>query len=141
MGMNDELISCIESETKTIYYNFGKNIFKKKKFKFIIKPILTTDILTEDILKETMLEISNGQDLQNATRVAIKKIKDNFSRLNIDSFCKRIFASSIVYPKIVDKENDLKNDEISYSILSQRPDLKLFLFKNLIEISPIFEVK
>lgn len=139
MGIKDEYLAKIDKQMKEIFYKFPKkNIFNKSdKMKFIIKPILTIDLVTENIRNEVLKELSNGQTYDEASKIVAENFKKKMIALDNDSFCKVFFEKGIVYPKIVEKENDLKDDELPFKFLTL--DIKIFLIQELMKISPIFE--
>jgi len=139
MGIKDDYLEKFDKQLKKVFYKFPKkSIFEKQeKLKFIIKPILAIDLFTDKMKEEIYKEMAVGQNYENASRVVAENFKKNLLSLDSDSFCKMFFEKGIVYPKLVEKENDLKDDELPFKLLTL--DIKVFLMKELVKISPIFE--
>ena len=130
MNPRQELIEGIKSQTKKIVYKFPNG----RKFTFLIKPFLVKDFMTNDILSEAMKEIATGQKLEDAARIASEKFLNLLNGSTRDRTIKNIIIKLVEYPKIVDKEEGLKDDEIPYSVLDL--SMKSFILEKIIEISP-----
>jgi len=128
-----EFIEKKEAELEVIYYKFPKT---GKKFKFTIKPLLSADFITDEILKEAMKDLSNGQSMDEASKIAAENFKKKFQSLGQDSAFTMVIEKGLVFPKIVNKTEDLVDDELPFSYLDA--DMKNFILKNLMRISPIF---
>lgn len=140
MGVKQDYLEKIDKQLKSVFYKFpkGNGFFKKRdEMKFIIKPILAIDLFTDEIKSQVYKEMSTGQTYEEASRIIAENFKKKIISLDSDSFCKVFFDKGIVYPKIVEKENDLKDDELPFKILTL--DIKIFLIRELVKISPIFE--
>ncbi|GAF96042.1 unnamed protein product [marine sediment metagenome] len=139
MSVKSDLVECLESQTKTIYYKFQRGgWFKNKKLKFIIKPILEGDLITKEVTKQALKEMSTGQSIDEASRVAAENFKKMFMDMGADSAFKLLIEKSVKYPKIVDKDKG-REDEIPFSLLNA--DIKIFLINEIRKISPVFQGK
>jgi hypothetical protein len=140
MGIKEDYIEKIDKQVKSVFYKFPKKqgFFKKREeMKFIIKPIFAIDLFTSEIKEKVYKELSNGQTYEEASRIVAENFKKEILSLNSDSFCKVFFEKGVVFPKIVEKEKDLKDDELPFKLLTL--DIKIFLMQELMKISPIFE--
>lgn len=139
MGAKEELIQGIEKQTKEVCYTFPnqKKIFGKRKFKFVIKPIVATDFFDEKMGKEAMKEMSTGQSESEAARIIAEKFKKKIMSLNEDTLGAMILQRGVVFPKIVNRNDNLKPDEAPYDVLTF--DMKAFLAREIQKISPIFQ--
>lgn len=138
MNAKEELIEKVNSDLKPVYYKFQrKNIFSfRKKYKFLIKPLLEGDFITDEIIKLTREEIAKGNTIEESSRIAAESIRKNFS---YEKMGKTIIQRGVGYPKIVDEIVGNKDDELPFSYLT--PDMKKFLILEIAEISPVFQGK
>jgi len=134
MNIRQEFIEKKEAELEPIFYKFPKT---GKKFKFVIKPLLSADFITDSILKEAMKDLSNGQSIDEAGRIAAENFKKKFQTMGQDSAFRMIIEKGLVFPKIVNKTEGLLDDELPFLYLDA--DMKNFILKNLMRISPIFK--
>lgn len=135
----DKLKAEIQKDVRKVYYTFPnqKAIFGKRKFEFIIRPILAVDFYTQKMAQEALKEQSSGQSEAEACRVVAQRFKDKIMSMEDDSLGKMFLEKGVVFPKIVNKSSqNCKEDEVPYSILTD--DMKLFLAKKIQGISPIF---
>lgn len=139
MSVRDELLEKRSKQIKAVFYKFPlKGILgKQEKMKFLIRPIVSADLITKEVAKEAIKEMSAGQTIEEAARVAAENFKKKFISMGKDSAFKLLVEKGVEYPKIVEKEKDLKDDELPFSYLDA--DMKNFIIKKLIEISPIFQ--
>lgn len=137
MSVKSDLIAGLESQSKTIFYRFKRGgWFNNKKIKFIINPIVASDLITKEIIKQALKEMSTGQNIDEASRVAAENFKKMFISMGKDSAFKLLIEKSVKYPKIVDRDNG-KEDEIPYEFLND--DIKLFVLREIMKISPVFQ--
>jgi hypothetical protein len=138
MNAKEELIEKVNSNLIPVYYGFPKkNIFSlRKKYKFLIRPLMDSDFITNDIINLTKKEMANGNTVEQASRIAAEEIKKNFT---YDKMCKVMIQKSVGYPKIVDETIGNKDDEVPFAYLT--PDMKKFLILEIAKISPVFSGK
>jgi len=139
MNAKEELIQGIQTQTKEVYYTYPgqKRIFGKRKFKFIIRPIVAVDFFREKMAKEAMKEMSSGQTEDESCRVVAQRFKDKIMSMDEDSLGKMILEKGVVFPRIVDRNINLGENEVPYNMLTV--DIKMFLAEHLRRISPIFQ--
>jgi hypothetical protein len=138
MNVREDFVEKISSNLISVYYKFPrKNIFSfRKKYKFLIQPLLEGDFITEEIMKLTKEEMSKGNTVEQASRIAADEIKKNFT---YEKMGKLLIQKSVGYPKIVDHNIGNKDDELPFSFLT--PDMKKFLILEIAKISPVFQGK
>lgn len=141
MGAKEEFIEATNVNSKTIYFTVKKNGLLKKetKMKFIIKPLLPKDLLSENLRDELMKEMATGQSVDEASRIVAEKLKKKFFEVSNEEFLKELLGKILIYPKLVDKEENLTEDELPYSLLKPHWDIKNFIIQEMIKISPIFQ--
>lgn len=139
MSVRDELLEKQNKQITAVYYKFPKKnkLGIREKMKFLIKPIVDADLITRDVAREALKEVSKGQSYEEAGRVAAENFKKKFVDMGINSAFKLLIEKGVEYPKIVDKEINLKDDELPFSYLDL--DMKNFIIKELQKISPIFQ--
>jgi len=137
MNPRDEIKEAIESQNKTVYFKIRTGIMRNKKIKFIIRPILEMDLVSKDILQEALVEMGKGQSIDDAARIAADSYKKKFMDLDRNSACRVLLESGVVFPKIVNKEKDLTENEVPFSYLTA--GMKVFLLNKLMLISPMFQ--
>jgi len=139
MGAKEDFLEATQIENQDIYYTVKKTGLLKgnKKIKFVIKPILSKDLFSKETRDEILKELATGQNIDEASRIIAQKYIKEFLNQDEDSICKFLFGKGIVNPKIVEKEDNLKDNELPYSLLNW--EIKIFLINNLIKISPIFQ--
>jgi hypothetical protein len=137
----DIFLEATSNETKTVTYKIKKTGLLKKdeKLDFVIKPITPRELLTENAREEIMKEIANGQNKEEACRVMAERLRNELMKKSDETVCKEMLFIGVVKPKLVDKEENLKEDELPYSLLKPYWDIKVFLMKHILEISPIFQ--
>jgi len=140
MKAREELLEGLDKQAIPFDYVFPnqRRVFGKRKFRFLLKPLFSTDFWDEKMGKEALKEMGNGQTEQEAARVVAQKFKDKIVSMDEDSLGKMILQRAVVYPKIVDKKENLKDDEVPFSFIMKWEDLKFKLVKKIQEISPIF---
>lgn len=134
MSVKTEFLEKVEAERKAIYYKFPKT---GKKFKFIIKPFVAD--ITKETTKMAMKEMGKGQTIEEASRIAAENFKKRFQDMGVDSAFKQIIERSVVFPKITEKTENTKDDELPFSYLDA--SMKNFIILEIKEISPIFKGK
>jgi len=140
MSVREDLIAGLESQSKTVYYNFNQGgWFKNKKIKFILKPVVANDWITREMKREALKERASGQTIEEASRAVADRFKEKFYSMNKDSACARLFDKTVIYPKIVYSDSNLKDDEVPFDLLTT--DIKIFLINNIMKMSPIFQEK
>lgn len=140
MGAKEKLLEGMEKQVIPFDYIYPnqRKVFGKRKFRFLLKPLTGVEFFDEKMAQEALKEMGTGQSEEEASRVVAQRFKDKIMSMDEDSLGKMILQKAIVYPKIVDKESDLKEDEVSYSFILKWDDLKFKLAKKIQEISPIF---
>ena len=138
MNAKEELIEKVNSNLIPVYYGFPKkNIFSlRKKYKFLLRPLMDSDFITNEIIDLTKKEMANGNTVEQASRIAAEEIKKNFT---YEKMGKLLIQKSVGYPKIVDNMIGNKDDELPFSFLT--PDMKQFLILEIAKISPVFSGK
>lgn len=141
MKARTELLEGMEEQVIPFDYVYPnqRRVFGKRKFRFLLKPLLSTDFWDEKMGKEALKEMSTGQSEEEAARVVAQRFKDKILSMDESSLGKMILQKAVVYPKIVDKEENLKDDEISFSFIMKWGDLKFKLAQKIQQISPIFQ--
>jgi hypothetical protein len=137
MNPRDEIREAVESQNKTVYFKIRTGIMRNKKIKFIIRPIMEMDLVSKEILQEALVEMGKGQTIDDAARIAADNYKKKFMSLDRNSACRVIIETGVVFPKIVDKEKDLTENEVPFSYLTA--GMKVFLLNKLTLISPMFQ--
>jgi hypothetical protein len=141
MGVKEQFLEAVKTEQKTVYYTVSKSGLLKKnaKIKFIIKSLFPKDFLDKGVREEIMKEVSRGQTLEEAGRVVSEKLKKDFVSYKNDEIAKMMIQKGVLFPKIVDKEENLAEDELPYKMLQIYWEIKLFLIKEIAAISPMFQ--
>lgn len=139
MSVRDELLEKRSKQIKKVYYKFPMKglLGKRETMKFLIRPIVSADLITKEVTKEALKEMGTGQSIEEAARIAGENFKKKFISMGKDSAFKLLVEKGVEYPKIVEKEKDLKDDELPYKYLDM--DMKNFIIQELMKISPIFQ--
>lgn len=140
MKARKELLEGLDKQIIPFDYTFPnqRKIFGKRKFRFLLKPLFSVDFWNEKMGAEALKEMSNGQSEEEAARVVAQKFKNKIVSMDEGSLGKMILQKAVIYPKIVDKKENLKDDEVPFSFIMKWEDLKFKLVKKIQEISPIF---
>jgi len=141
MNVREQFSDAVSKNKKTIYYEVPKSGLLKKnsKIKFVIRTLQPEDIMTDDVKKEVMKEVSIGQTMEEASRVIAEKYKRDLLGGGNDDIAKLIISKSVIFPKIVNGKENLKDDELPYSLLEHYWNIKLFLIQEIAKISPMFQ--
>jgi len=114
---------------------------KPKRFKLIIKPIIAGDLIDRESLKKRVEEIkAEGiEEIPKIMEIMANEQKEKLNKMSIHETCQLLFSKGVVYPKIVDKEEELQPDELPISKIP--PHIRDAILTEIIKISPIFATK
>ena len=78
MNIRDQIKGAIESQTKMVHFKIKNGFMKNTKIPFKIKPITAGNLISKEIIKNAMQEMSQGQTIDDASRVAAENFKRMF---------------------------------------------------------------
>ena len=104
-------------------------------FKFVIRPADLKDLIeANSALPGLIQKVAKNEITYDA---AAQALAVNFKDLGFMDACKMLFTKCVIYPKVVLKISDIKDDEVSFDALP--PKFTRELFNAIVSISPILQ--
>lgn len=130
-----------EDVVPVIFKKKAKNWWRKgSKFTFLIRPLKPEDLVNaQDLLAAVQKMIGQGISTEKAALQYAETLKENLNKLTPFEVMMFLLERGVVYPKIVNKEEPLGDDELP---LARIPlEMKTALMQQILDISPIFNKK
>ena len=153
IGMKEERRLIVSNVKREFLEYTGKDmvsvVFQKKaknwwrrgsKFTFLIRPLRPEDLVDVKDLVEAIRDlVAKGTSEQQAALQYADSLKEKLNKMNPLEVVTFLLEKGVVYPKIVNMEEPVKDDELPISKIPL--EMQTALIEKILEISPIFSKK
>jgi len=129
-----DVVSVVFQKKATKWWRRGR------KFTFLIRPLGPEDLVdVKDLMEVVRGLIAKGTSEEQAALQYANSLQERLNKMDPLQVMNFLLEKASIYPKIVDKEEPVKDDELP--ILKIPLDMKTALVEKILAISPVFNVK